>query len=361
MPSADASSARGGRSSAATTSWPDFSVSRNKFTTEWFPFGDSRFREYTIPARCDISRPRSALAALARRAVHRARALPDTRSRRRRACAPRSAAAPACSIKRDDAIAFGFGGNKVRKIEMVAASARAEGADLLITTGGVQSNHCRVTAAAAARLGMRCVIVANGTRARRGCLATRCSTRMFGAEVATWRRARNARPAMERGGRRIARAGRRAAFVIPLGASTPLGALGFVRASEMGEFDRAGSCRRACPTSSSTPLRPAGPKPGLVAGCAMHGLPTRVVGISADESGGRHPVDGLRDHRGHRGPAGRRWPGAGDGAAQSRRTTASSATATASRRRVARGAGAARARPKRWSWTTPTPPRRWPE
>src|SRR5512143_2455392 len=69
---------------------------------------------------------------------------------------------PRLLVKRDDAISFGFGGNKVRKIELVAARARADGADTLITTGGVQSNHARVTAAAAARLGMRCVLVANG-------------------------------------------------------------------------------------------------------------------------------------------------------------------------------------------------------
>src|SRR5687767_14468459 len=64
--------------------------------------------------------------------------------------------------KRDDAIAFGFGGNKVRKLGIVAADALAAGADTLVTVGGIQSNHARATAATAARLGMRCVIVANG-------------------------------------------------------------------------------------------------------------------------------------------------------------------------------------------------------
>src|SRR5229473_2391438 len=68
-------------------------------------------------------------------------------------------------IKRDDAIAFGFGGNKVRKLHIVAAQALAEGADTLITTGGVQSNHARATAAIAARLGLGCVLVANGVAA----------------------------------------------------------------------------------------------------------------------------------------------------------------------------------------------------
>src|SRR5262245_44694979 len=76
-------------------------------------------------------------------------------------------APPRLFVKRDDAIAFGFGGNKVRKLAFVAAQAQAEGADTLITAGGVQSNHARATAAAAAKLGMRAILVANGQPASR--------------------------------------------------------------------------------------------------------------------------------------------------------------------------------------------------
>ena len=110
------------------------------------------------------------------------RAVPDARSRSSRACAPRSAPRPRLLVKRDDAITFGFGGNKVRKIEMVAARALEDDADVLITTGGVQSNHCRVTAAAAARLGMRCVIVANGAPPER-LTGNALLDQLFGAEV----------------------------------------------------------------------------------------------------------------------------------------------------------------------------------
>src|SRR5438105_6403227 len=74
---------------------------------------------------------------------------------------------PRLLIKRDDAIAFGFGGNKVRKLAFVGAKARADGADTLITAGGIQSNHARVTAATAAKLGMRAVLVANGVKPAR--------------------------------------------------------------------------------------------------------------------------------------------------------------------------------------------------
>ena len=59
---------------------------------------------------------------------------------------------PRLLVKRDDALPFAFGGNKVRKMQLVAADAINAGADTLITSGGIQSNHARVTAAAAAKL-----------------------------------------------------------------------------------------------------------------------------------------------------------------------------------------------------------------
>src|SRR5438094_9706675 len=68
---------------------------------------------------------------------------------------------PRLLVKRDDAIPFGFGGNKVRKLAFVAAHAKAEGADTLITAGGVQSNHARAAARAAAKLEVRGALVAS--------------------------------------------------------------------------------------------------------------------------------------------------------------------------------------------------------
>jgi 1-aminocyclopropane-1-carboxylate deaminase/D-cysteine desulfhydrase-like pyridoxal-dependent ACC family enzyme len=184
---------------------------------------------------------------------------------------------PRLLVKRDDAITFGFGGNKVRKLEMVAARARAEGADLLITTGGVQSNHCRVTAAAAARLGMRCVIVANGVPPAR-LSGNALLDSMYGAEVRYVGSREERAPAMENAAAEWRRRGARP-FVIPLGASTPLGALGFVRAvGEMADQLPAPPDFIFHSTSSG------GTQAGLVAGCALHGLETRVIGISADET-----------------------------------------------------------------------------
>ena len=111
---------------------------------------------------------------------------------------------PRLLVKRDDAIGFAFGGNKVRKMRLVAADALARQADTLITCGGVQSNHARVTAAAAARLGLRCVLVANGAapdRPTANALLARCSAPRF----ATCRPAKPGLPKWKPSPRRSAR------------------------------------------------------------------------------------------------------------------------------------------------------------
>jgi 1-aminocyclopropane-1-carboxylate deaminase/D-cysteine desulfhydrase-like pyridoxal-dependent ACC family enzyme len=181
---------------------------------------------------------------------------------------------PRLLVKRDDAIAFAFGGNKVRKMRLVAAHALQAGADTLITTGGIQSNHARVTAATAAKLGLRCILVANGTPPERP-TANALLDRLLGAEV-RYVASRNERaPAMERVADEVRRAGG-TPYVIPLGASTPLGAAAFVAAvAELQQqLDPPDVIIHA--TSSG------GTQAGLVAGCTLAGWPTRVVGISAD-------------------------------------------------------------------------------
>jgi len=178
-------------------------------------------------------------------------------------------------VKRDDAIPFGFGGNKIRKLQIVAAQAMAEGADTLITSGGVQSNHARATAAVAARLGLGCVLVANGTAPARP-TANALLDRLLGAEV-RYVGSREARaPAMETAAAELRNKGRRP-FVIPLGASTPFGAAAYILAiTEMlGQI--------AAPDVIVLSTSSGGTQAGLIAGCRLHGLATRVVGISADD------------------------------------------------------------------------------
>jgi 1-aminocyclopropane-1-carboxylate deaminase/D-cysteine desulfhydrase-like pyridoxal-dependent ACC family enzyme len=177
-------------------------------------------------------------------------------------------------VKRDDAISFGFGGNKVRKVELVAAQAIAEGADTLITTGGGQSNHARATAAAAAKLGLKCVLVLNGAPPSKPTGNALLDT-MFGAELHYVERREDRVPAMRDVAARLRAQGRRP-VEIPVGASTPLGALGLARA--VGELVSAGTVPDVIVHSTSS----GGTQAGLVAGCILHGLDTRVVGISAD-------------------------------------------------------------------------------
>jgi 1-aminocyclopropane-1-carboxylate deaminase/D-cysteine desulfhydrase-like pyridoxal-dependent ACC family enzyme len=78
---------------------------------------------------------------------------------------PRLSAAlggPRLFVKRDDQTGLAMGGNKTRKLEFLVAEALANGAKTLITAGAVQSNHCRQTAAAAARFGLGCILVLAG-------------------------------------------------------------------------------------------------------------------------------------------------------------------------------------------------------
>jgi 1-aminocyclopropane-1-carboxylate deaminase/D-cysteine desulfhydrase-like pyridoxal-dependent ACC family enzyme len=188
---------------------------------------------------------------------------------------------PRLLVKRDDAISFGFGGNKVRKLQLVAARALALGADTLLTTGGVQSNHCRATAAAAARLGLRCALVLNGAPPARPAGNALLDT-VLGAELHFVPTREQRDPALAALAERLRGEGRRP-FVIPLGASTPLGALAFAKA--VGELLQQIPPPDVIVHSSSS----GGTQAGLVAGCALHGVGTRVIGVSADD-----PADAIR-------------------------------------------------------------------
>lgn len=178
-------------------------------------------------------------------------------------------------IKRDDAISFGFGGNKVRKLRLVVAQAIADGADTLITTGGIQSNHARATASVAAKMGLGCVLVANGARPAKP-TANALLDRLLGADVRYVDRREDRAPAMERIAQELRAQGKRPG-VIPLGASTPLGAAAFALA--IGEL----LAQIPAPDVIVTATSSGGTQAGLLAGCMLHRLPTRVVGVSADD------------------------------------------------------------------------------
>lgn len=194
---------------------------------------------------------------------------------------------PRLLVKRDDTIGFAFGGNKVRKMRLVAADALRQGADTLITSGGVQSNHARVTAAAAAKLGLKCTLIVNGTAPERPG-ANALLDRLLGADVRYVATREERAPAMEAAADELRAAGRRP-YIIPIGASTPLGAAAYVQATAelLGQMDPPDAIVHA---SSS-----GGTQAGLVAGCALADVPTRVIGISADATAAslEHDIRGI--------------------------------------------------------------------
>ena len=200
---------------------------------------------------------------------------------------------PRLLIKRDDAIPFGFGGNKVRKLSLVAGQAQAGRACTLITAGAIQSNHARVTAATAARLGMRAILVVNGAPPPAP-TANALLDRMLGAEVVYVAGCEDRAKKMREIAERLRAEGRRP-FEIPIGASTPLGALGYALA--MAEL----LDQMAAPDAIVHSTSSGGTQAGLVAGCRLLGLPTRVIGVSADDSASsmqlhvRELISGIAD------------------------------------------------------------------
>ncbi len=200
---------------------------------------------------------------------------------------------PTLVVKRDDAIGFAFGGNKVRKLALLAAAAQAQGADTLITAGAVQSNHARVTAAAAVRLGMRAILVANGPPPPRPA-GNALLDALLGAEIVYVATREQRAPMMRELAERTRQSGRRP-FEIPVGGSTPLGAIAYVFAL-LELLDQMPPPDAIVHATSS-----GGTQAGLVAGCRLLGLATRVVGISADDevaaiqSQVRANIDGIAE------------------------------------------------------------------
>ena len=144
---------------------------------------------------------------------------------------------PRILIKRDDLTGLGLGGNKARKLEYLIADALAKGAHTVITTGAVQSNHARMTAAAACIAGLRCVLVLTSRHAVPPIEGNLLLDRLFGAEV----RFVPAEDPMLAVGRdeevvadvtREETAAGRIPYVIPVGGSSPVGALGYVSGTD---------------------------------------------------------------------------------------------------------------------------------
>jgi D-cysteine desulfhydrase len=199
---------------------------------------------------------------------------------------------PAILMKRDDQTGLALGGNKTRKLEFLLGDAIAKGADVVVTGGAAQSNHCRQTAAAAAVCGLGCHLALGGEEpaALNGNLLL---DRLLGATI-HWSGARRKGEDIPAICDRLRASGRKP-YIIPYGGSNAIGAAGFVEAMreltlQLGpEADRVSHIVFA---SSS-----GGTHAGLMVGKVPGGLGTRLVGINIDkeESGemtlGEHILD----------------------------------------------------------------------
>lgn len=214
--------------------------------------------------------------------------------------------APHVLLKLDEWTGFALGGNKVRKLEFLLGDAPGR-VDTLITCGGVQSNHCRVTAGAAAWLGMDCVLVVNGPLPDPPS-GNSLLMRLFGAELRSVPSREDRAPAMEEEAERLRRQGKRP-MVIPLGASTPQGALGYVLAAvELDEQMRAGGGRPPGRTWIFVASSSCGTLAGLALGMTLLGRQdVRLVGVSPDISAQVMLADTVEIARGAAALLG--WPG----------------------------------------------------
>ena len=194
-----------------------------------------------------------------------------------------AAACPRILIKRDDLTTLGLGGNKARKLEYLVADARSQGATTLITTGAVQSNHARMTAAAAAVAGMRCVLVLTATSERPPMAGNLLLDRMYGAAI---RLVPSIDPMLAVGQdeaivEEVAaeeRAAGRVPYVIPVGGSSGVGVCGYIGGSaEL--VDQLGDAA-ITPTRLYYASGSRGTQAGLTLGARLSNAPYRVYGVA---------------------------------------------------------------------------------
>ena len=201
-------------------------------------------------------------------------------------------------VKRDDLTPLAMGGNKLRKLEYLAADALAQGADTLITAGAIQSNHVRQTAAIAAKLGLSCVALlenpigtddsnylGNGNR---------LLLDLFDAKVELVENLDNADEQLQALAQRLSASGRKP-YLVPIGGSNALGALGYVRAGlELAEQINATGLDFAAVVLASGS---AGTHSGLALGLSesLPDLPVIGVTVSRTDEAQRPKVQGLAE------------------------------------------------------------------
>ncbi len=181
---------------------------------------------------------------------------------------------PRLLVKRDDQTGLALGGNKTRKLEYLLAEAQSLGAKTVITGGAVQSNHCRQTAAAAARTGVDCILVLGGDKPSQPS-GNLLLDLLFGAEI-VWTQMSERDQTLQATYESAKETGRDP-YLVPYGGSNAVGASAYAFAIQE-LVDQGVQVDWIVFASSS-----AGTQAGMVAGAHLTGFEGEILGISVDE------------------------------------------------------------------------------
>jgi D-cysteine desulfhydrase family pyridoxal phosphate-dependent enzyme len=197
----------------------------------------------------------------------------------------RSLGGPGIWIKRDDCTGLASGGNKARKLEYLVHDALLKGADTLVTAGGIQSNHARQTAAAAARLGLKCILVLTDSVPGQSRAYHQGGNvlldRLFGASIRLVDGDVDPLAAMADVAAACERAGGHP-YVIPVGGSNAIGARAYVEAA--GEMLDQAKMQGLHFSHVVLPTGSGGTHAGLAAGFTIRDADTKVIGISVSRA-----------------------------------------------------------------------------
>ncbi len=185
---------------------------------------------------------------------------------------------PGILLKRDDLTGFGFGGNKIRKLEFLIAAALEKKADVIVTGAGPQSNHIRATAAAARVAGLDVVAIMHGSRPSevQGNLLL---DELLDVEIRFTNDPDRSLVdgKIEEAAEELRRRGRRP-YVIPRGGASPLGTLGYVECVR--ELQAQLEAMKVEPQWIVLATGACGTQSGLLAGTKLSGAPYRILGIT---------------------------------------------------------------------------------
>lgn len=181
---------------------------------------------------------------------------------------------PNILVKRDDLTGIGFGGNKIRKLECLLAEAQANGAQMLITTGALQSNHCRQTSAVAAKFGLKCRLVLVGEEPKQPS-GNYLLDLLMGAEIIWTSRAERDQTLRATFDQAWIEGER--PFLIPYGGSNPIGAMGYVVA--MQEL----AAQQVNPDWIIFPSSSGGTQAGMALGARLTGYKGKILGVSIED------------------------------------------------------------------------------